>query len=306
MPTNLLPADFHVTRPEHGHRPLVVMLTLTQLAVGAFGIALLLERASAAQVGSALAQTAFACALAVLALGASVFHLGRPWLAWRAVLGLRTSWLSREALAFGLFAMLAIGTGAGTAAPLAWAPPIVRAPAALVGVLGVFCSVMVYVATRREPWSAARTGIAFFGTTLVLGCAAVFTVSAFTLPLDHGSGSGSLDAPRPLLWFVIAGSAIKLVFEAGALLRVRDRRRSALKRMALVMLGDLAPLTRARFACGVAGGVVLPLAGLCALDAGAMRALSVALLATLLAGELLERTLFFRAAPASRMPGGLR
>jgi DMSO reductase anchor subunit len=282
------------------------MLTLTQLAVGAFGIALLLERASAAQVGSALAQTAFACALAVLALGASVFHLGRPWLAWRAVLGLRTSWLSREALAFGGFALLAIGTGAGTAAPLAWAPPIVRAPAALVGVLGVFCSVMVYVATRREPWSAARTGIAFFGTTLVLGCAAVFAVSAFTLPLDHGSGSGSRDAPRALLWFVIAGSAIKLAVEASALLRVRDRRRSALKRMALVMLGDLAPLTRARFACGVAGGLVLPLVGLGVLDAGATRALSVAVLATLLAGELLERTLFFRAAPASRMPGALR
>lgn len=313
MPSNLLPADFYTTRPEHGHPALVVMLTLTQLAVGAFGSALLLERASASQVGSALVQTALACALALLALGASVFHLGRPWLAWRAVLGLRTSWLSREALALGLFALLAVGHGLCTAAPLvpgvlAAAPltraaPVVRALAALTGVLGVFCSVMVYVATRREQWSAAQTGIKFFGTTLVLGCAAVFAVSGLTLPLEHGS----CDGPRALLWLVLAGSAIKLALEAGTLLRVRDRRSSALKRMALVMLGDLAPHTGARLACGVAGGMVLPLVvALGQLEALATRALAVVLLGVLLAGELLERYLFFRAAPASRMPGGLR
>lgn len=297
LPSNLLPADFYTTRPEHGHPPLVVMLTLTQLAVGAFGTALLLERASPAQVGSALAQTVLACALAVMALGASVLHLGRPLLAWRAILGLRTSWLSREALAFGLFTPLAIAHGVFTAAP------VVRGLAALTGVLGVYCSVMVYVATRREQWSAAHTGLKFFGTTLVLGCAAVFAVSAMTLPLEHGSS----DSPRALLWIVLAGSAVKLALEASALLRARDRRSSAVKRMALVMLGDLAAHTGARFACGIAGGVLLPLAiGLGPLEAGAIRGLALVLLGLLLAGELLERYLFFRAAPASRMPGGLR
>ncbi len=43
----------------------------------------------------------------LLALVASVFHLGRPLYAFRAVLGLRHSWLSREIVAFGLFAGLA-------------------------------------------------------------------------------------------------------------------------------------------------------------------------------------------------------
>ena len=55
---------------------------------------------------------------ACLALGASVLHLGRPQYAFRAVLGLRTSWLSREALGFGLFA------GAGTAFALSQLPAI--------------------------------------------------------------------------------------------------------------------------------------------------------------------------------------
>ena len=44
---------------------------------------------------------------ALLALAASIFHLGRPLFAFRAVLGLRTSWLSREIVAFGVFAGLA-------------------------------------------------------------------------------------------------------------------------------------------------------------------------------------------------------
>ena len=36
--------------------------------------------------------------------GASVLHLGRPLYAYRAIIGLRHSWLSREVLAFGFFA----------------------------------------------------------------------------------------------------------------------------------------------------------------------------------------------------------
>src|SRR4051794_20462013 len=40
-PANMLPADFYGVSPEHGHAPLVIMLVLTQLAVGAFTAALL-------------------------------------------------------------------------------------------------------------------------------------------------------------------------------------------------------------------------------------------------------------------------
>src|SRR6185503_8836748 len=36
LPRNLLPADFYGLGREHAHPPLVVMLTLTQLSVGAF------------------------------------------------------------------------------------------------------------------------------------------------------------------------------------------------------------------------------------------------------------------------------
>ena len=86
------------SRPENSHFALVIMLTLTQLAVGSFGFGVIIEHLRGRAAGSTLAQTTFACVVAVIALLASVFHLGRPWLFWRAILGLRTSWLSREAL----------------------------------------------------------------------------------------------------------------------------------------------------------------------------------------------------------------
>jgi len=42
--------------------------------------------------------------LGLLGLAASILHLGRPQYAFRAIIGLRSSWLSREILAFGVFA----------------------------------------------------------------------------------------------------------------------------------------------------------------------------------------------------------
>ncbi|MET0389133.1 MAG: DmsC/YnfH family molybdoenzyme membrane anchor subunit, partial [Polyangiales bacterium] len=104
LPSNMLPADFYRTRPEHAHLPLVIMLTLTQLAAGAFAVALAAGRGA----GDLLVQALLATGMGLMGLGASVFHLGRPLQAWRAFLGLRTSWLSREAVAFGVFAKCAV------------------------------------------------------------------------------------------------------------------------------------------------------------------------------------------------------
>jgi Fe-S-cluster-containing dehydrogenase component/DMSO reductase anchor subunit len=311
MPSNMLPADFYTTSPEHSHPPLVVMLTLTQLSVGAFAAGLVAERLTPGRLGSPLAEAVFACALALLALGACVFHLGRPLLAWRAVLGLRTSWLSREALAFGLFANLGVAYAASVAAPLlpefpgkrifVALSPTLHLAAALIGLAGVFCSVMVYVATRREQWSPSHTGLKFFGTTALLGASSVVTVSAFTLP------SSATPSSTPLFFFVVASAALKLAFEARELSHARDLRQSALKRMAIVMLGDLRRATVLRFLLLAGAGVALPLLALSAEPtAGGLRPVALLVLVLLSVAELTERYLFFRAAPASRMPGGLR
>ena len=119
MPRNLLPADFHRVRTSHQHFPLVVLLVLTQLSVGAF-----VADVAMADLGGSLAigrpqRSLLALAMGLLALGASTFHLGRPAYAFRAVLGIRTSWMSREMLAFGLYAGSAM-----LQAALYWVEPV--------------------------------------------------------------------------------------------------------------------------------------------------------------------------------------
>ena len=109
-------------------------------------------------------------------LAASVFHLGRPLGAWRFFLGLRTSWMSREILAFGLFAGAAFAAGA-----LCWilpGSPLALAGVAATGAMGliaVFTSVMIYVDTRRAYWSLPLTAARFYGATILLGVTAAAT-----------------------------------------------------------------------------------------------------------------------------------
>jgi len=193
--------------------------------------------------------------------------------------------MSREILAFGLFA----GAAAGYA--LTHDPRLALAAAAL-GVLGVLCSAMIYAATRRSHWSAPVTAAKFAGTSIVLGVAAA-------LALGGGRGIGT----RALLATLLLAAGVKLLCELAVLRHLRERQHTVMKRVALLMVRDLHVPTFFRFVAGALGGVAIPGVLLAFGDAAA--APVAAAFALLLAGELLERYLFFRAAPPSRMPGGL-
>jgi DMSO reductase anchor subunit/ferredoxin len=306
---NLLPADFYRTSPEHAHPPLVVMLTLMQLSAGSFALSYGLERSSGAAVGSSAAQAVFAFAAAALALAASVCHLGRPHLAFRAVLGLGHSWLSREAIGFAVYAKLCALYALARAvewfpdlpfaALLESAAPALGAATAAFGVGSVFCSVMVYAVTRRAHWRGSLTGFKFFATALALGAAASHAVGSSIRPqgISHAAA---------LLGIVIATMLCKLAFEASLLVRRRGRQHTPEKRMALLMTRELALLSLLRFACGSLGGIAIPWLLLLSPASVSGAGLSSAMLVLLLAGELAERYAFFAAAPASRMPGALR
>jgi DMSO reductase anchor subunit len=152
---------------------------------------------------------------------------------------------------------------------------------------------MVYAATRRAHWRGSVTGFKFGLTAVVLGAAAVAMVSSFFTDA----------AARLLVPVMMSSVALKLLAEASTFRHLGDRHHSADKRAALLMKGDLARLTTWRFLCGGVGGLVLPALGLLYPPAPAW--VPVATFVLLLAGELLERTLFFAAAPASKMPGGI-
>jgi DMSO reductase anchor subunit len=200
-------------------------------------------------------------------------HLGRPLHAWRAVVGLTHSWLSREVVAFGLFAGAAL---------LGWLDPRAQAAAALLGLFAVGCSVMVYAATGRPAWSAPATGLRFFGTAAILGAATMILVSGATR----------------LHPFLIGASLVKLAGEAAVFRHLRGRQWTPLKRTALLMCGELSQVAGARFFAGLVGGVVLP-----AVAYWAHAPLGYFIFVLTLLGECQERHLFFAATSAPRMPG---
>ena len=106
-PGDVRPADDHHLEPEHAHWPLIAMLVLTQLSVGGFAVELAAVAAGSTGGFGAVLHTILCLGFGWAGLAASVLHLGRPLYAYRALIGLRHSWLSREVLAFGLFATLA-------------------------------------------------------------------------------------------------------------------------------------------------------------------------------------------------------
>lgn len=319
FPRNLLAADYFNSRPQNPHWPLVLMLVLTQLSVGAFAAGLALELWADAETAAALRPLNAATALAfgLLALAASVLHLGRPQYAFRAVLGLTHSWLSREIAAFGVFAALACAYAAAAlalgpqSAPLA---PLAGAVAAA-GAAGVFCSMMIYALPQRELWAPLRTAIRFALTAAWLGTA-TFWLAALALAAASPTATTigfAQQSGRRLCAALLAVAATKLLWEAALARHLLSRNMTSLRRSALLVTGELANVALARFALGLLGGVVMPAFQLSHfLSAGSpwqparMLIFGSVMFAACLAGELLERYLFFAAVAGPRMPGGVR
>jgi formate dehydrogenase iron-sulfur subunit len=275
---DVLAADRSAVRPAHAHDPLTLMLVLTQLSVGAFVVDLLLPgRISRLSAAAALLS-------GLLALGASVLHLGRPLLAWKAVLGLRHSWLSREVVAFGAFAGLAVAYSG-----LAWfAPdhPLLTGFGVLVaatGLAGVWCSVQLYARTRRQWWRTAATTTRFGLTTAVTGLAVALCTSE----------------RRTIVALLAVTMVVKLGWESSVLRHLRSPEDHDLHKTAVLLTGSLAELARWRIIAGMLGGVFLPLV----FALGAPVGFAVVGLPLIVVGELLERRLFFTAVAPPRMPG---
>ncbi|MEQ9069607.1 MAG: molybdopterin oxidoreductase, partial [Gimesia chilikensis] len=102
-------------------------------------------------------------------------------------------------------------------------------------------------------------------------------------------------------------TVLKLGFEASIFRYLLRRQNSPLKRSALLMSGELSSVTLARFACGILGGILMPLF-LLNQQTQPVQNLTLFLIVSILfiaclAGEHLERYLFFSAVAAPRMPG---
>lgn len=296
VPASATAADQTSLVPQHAHWPLVLMLVLTQAGVGL----LITSRGD-------LSITLAGAAIFFAGMAASVFHLGQPLKAWRFFLGLRTSWLSREILAFSLFAPIPVALTAFALLPQFPKLPIpklvsdllpfcshhskgietntlihllsqITAHSALpLGLIAVFTSVMIYHDTRRSLWRFPLGAIRFFGT--VAGFAAAGNLIAHGVGLLAGS------------WFA-AAILLKLAPEIRFLQPAEDEDTpwSPDVHSARLQLGPLGVILRARVTFALLAliiGLIQP-----------WLALPVLLLA-----EILERQLFFQSVHAPKMPG---
>ncbi len=284
-PADTRPADNTVLRPQPPHWPLVALLMLMPMAVGC-GVA---DKALSLST-PALAVCGWLAGAAGLALAA--LHLGQPLRAWKVFLNLRRSWFSREAVVFGVWFPLATTYVAVRLGWLPLAPGPLRSSLAIgtavLGGLGLFCSVMIYADTHRVFWRFANTAPRFFGSAVILGLAGALTAPG---------------APLALGYALVIATILKLAFEAGALAPLRDgsdQPPSPARQTALLLTGPLRSANELRGAAAIFGGILLPfmVASGSVPVVAAWPALGLALL-----GELAERYLFFRAVDAPKMPG---
>jgi formate dehydrogenase iron-sulfur subunit len=159
LPPDMDRVDTSRVEAEHPHWTLIFMTVFTQMAVGAISA----MSASQSIAGSAIARApAVAVVLiAILALGASTMHLGRPIYAFRALSMWRRSWLSREVLFFSLFAgaamvyagMLWIDSKASLGAGII---------AAALGLIAVYASARLYMVPARPMWNSRHSFLEFY------------------------------------------------------------------------------------------------------------------------------------------------
>ena len=115
-------------------------------------------------------------ALAFTGLGAiaSLFHLGRPERAWRALAMWRTSWLSREGIAVLTFMAALFAYGLGH--QFGWrATPAIGAVAAVLCLTLFVCTGMIYACIKfLQEWASPLT----VANYMVLGCASGLTLAS--------------------------------------------------------------------------------------------------------------------------------
>ncbi|HBM77275.1 MAG TPA: molybdopterin oxidoreductase [Verrucomicrobiales bacterium] len=264
LPATAYAADRDALVAQHSHWPLVLMLVLTQSGLGVL-------LATCLQPAAEVAFSFVGVTLFMAGMVSAVFHLGQPLKAWRFFLGLRTSWLSREILAFSVLLPL----------PLLWIGfnfipdfPLkdslftaVRLLMPSLALVAVFTSVMIYHDTKRTLWRIDRTSFRFFGTLLLMGVIV-------------------LNQP----WIFSILMTAKLAWEY-SFLRLRTQKSwSPDGHSSRLMAGPL------RSACMLRGAVAL-----CAVGASFISPWPAIFL--LLGAELLERMIFFRAVSAPKMPG---
>jgi len=160
------PADSFMVKPNHAEWPLVFMTLLTQISFG--GFAALFASSMLNLIGFELAQANVFIVLAIflpaaIGLPLSALHLGRPILALTAMKNYKTSWLSREAIALGVYtgllSLLLVMYYFEVSPVLKFMLEALILP---IGIYGIYAQSMIYRIKARPSWNKKETTKVFF------------------------------------------------------------------------------------------------------------------------------------------------
>jgi DMSO reductase anchor subunit len=269
LPWNIDRVDRQEGNLQDPHWPLVFMLTLTQMSVGASIV--IWSFATCGHAHVPLSAVLVTLAASFLSLAASTLHLGRPIHAYRAVKGWKRSWLSREVLVLGMFAHFAAAY-AGALFFHAAVATALGCAAVVMGLAGIYCSVRIYLVPARPSWNSRYTVIDFFLTAGLLGPLLV-------------SASG-LQFHKVLAFAAVVAAGAQLVTQIMRLLWMAGDEAAENQASSSLLLHRLRNTFLIRLGLLLAGGIVLPLIG-----ASPLMCMCALLLS--LTAELTGRWLFF-------------
>lgn len=253
---------------------LIVFTILAQMSVGAFLVLGVLHFSARRAQGEVAADRLSNYSLLaigpvlVLAMLASLLHLGNVFRAPRAILNLGSSWLSREIVFVMVFAALGFAF-----AIMQWRKigsyrvrSSVAILTAIAGVGLVYSMARVYMIPNQPAWDMWTTPASFFTTTLLLGLFAIGAAFVVTSNTFRRKAEGDQAPMRGLLRSSLRGIAVAAVVLLGVQVLVSSVHLASLgggnetlQATAALTVGQYGTLLVTRIALGFAGAGLLSL-----------------------------------------------
>lgn len=214
--------------------PLIINTILAQLAGGLFiflavdRMILLNQSQGALAIQLTDSGMAMVGPIIVLAMFLSLFHLGKPFRAYRAMANLPTSWLSWEILLFSaFFALWAVSYLMDTA------NLYLLGVTAFVAIMNVVSMSNIYSSTGRPGWKGAVTYLDFLGSMVIFGS----VLSAFII--------SGVDNFKVLINVPIVACLLILAVELIAILAFVSKQKAAVDEFSLDKLACSSDLNEA-------------------------------------------------------------
>ena len=234
---------------------------------------------------------------AAFGLPLSALHLGRPLKAMTAMKNIKTSWLSREALALGVFTgLMSINVLFYLLEVSAYFRVFFEALTLGVGIYGIYAQGMIYQITARPSWNRKSTLLKFFGVSYI----GLFLL-AFALLLQ-----GEYEAASPLMSLALLFALAQgfFTYEDKRTLENSGEYESELRKTKRIYAKFFSTHEFVRYGSFLVGAILLPLLVTVIVENSAAPLLLGLAIVLMSVSEFVDRFLFYATVVPLNMAGG--